>query len=132
MRGFLQAACGTLAVIALFLAWYYIAANYDYAALAGTYVFHENGETCTLYLHSDRTFAQELNRSGETKRSLGHWHRSGESGVSFSNEFQKLSGEEMSGEGHAVGQFEKLLGIFPRLVLDPLPDGPTFRKRWLL
>jgi hypothetical protein len=132
VRGFLQATCSVLVVIALFFGWYYIAANYDYAALAGTYVFRGNGETCTLYLHSDRTFVQELIRSGEAQRSQGHWHRSGESGVSFSSEFQKLSGEEMSAEGQAHGQFEKLLGIFPHLVLAPLPDGPTFRKKWLL
>ena len=130
MSGFLRASCGVLLVIALFFGWYYIAANYDYAALAGTYVFHGNGETCTLHLHSDRTFVQELNRSGETRRSQGSWHRYGESHVSFSNEFQKLSAQEMNAEGQAHGQFEKVLGIFPSLVLAPLPDGPRFHRKW--
>lgn len=130
MKGFLQAICGVLVVIALFFGWYYIAANHDYAALAGTYVFHGNGEVCTLHLQSDRTFVEDLNRSGETQRSQGQWHRYGQSHVSFSNEFQRLTGEEMNAEGQAHGQFEKLLGIFPRLVLAPLPDGPTLHKKW--
>lgn len=130
MTGLLRASCGVLVVIALFVGWYYIAANYDYAALAGTYVFQGSGEKCTLYLHADRTFVQELNRSGKTQRSQGRWHRYGESHVSFSNEFQKLSGEEMNAEGQAHGQFEKLFGIFPRLVLAPLPDGPMFHRKW--
>ena len=130
MTGFLRAICGVLVVIALFFGSYYIAANYDYAALAGTYVFHGNGEVCTLHLQSDRTFVQKIHRSGETQRSQGQWHRSGQAGVSFSKEFQTLPGEEMNAEGQAHGQFEKLLGIFPRLILAPLPDGPTFHKKW--
>lgn len=43
-------------VLALFWAWYSIAANYDYAALAGTYRFYGNEETCVLRLHTMAPF----------------------------------------------------------------------------
>jgi hypothetical protein len=118
-----------LFAIVLFCAWWYVAFNYGYSALTGTYVFHRSGEVCTLYLRPDRTFVQELSRSGESQKSQGHWHRYGESHVSFSNEFLKLSGEEMNAAGEAHGEFGKTLGIFPFLVLAPLPDGPRFHKK---
>jgi hypothetical protein len=116
--------------IAAFWAWYSMAANYDYRALAGTYVFQGTGETCTLYLHADRTFEEEINRSGKTQKSAGHWDRYGEAHVSFSSEFLKLTNEELNASGQAHGQFDKTLGIFPTLVLAPLPDGPRFHKKW--
>ena len=118
-----------LLAIVLFCAWWCVAFNYGYGALAGTYVFHGSGEVCTLYLRPDRTFVQELSRSGEIKKSQGHWHRYGESHVSFSNEFLKLSGEEMNAAGEAHGEFGKTLGIFPYLVLAPLPNGPQFHEK---
>jgi hypothetical protein len=108
-----------------------VAADYDYSALAGTYIFRGKSETCTLRLNADRTFTQELSRGREIQKSQGQWNRYGESHVSFSNEFLKVSGEEMNADGQAHGQFEKLLGIFPTLVLAPIPDGPKFRKRRL-
>jgi hypothetical protein len=100
------------------------------ATLAGTYIFSGNGETCTLYLGRDSTFVQELSRFGHIERSEGHWHRYGQAHVSFSNEFLKLSGEELNAEGQAHGQFEKTLGLFPTLVLAPLPNGPRFRRKF--
>src|ERR1700730_4045606 len=115
--------------VVLFCAWWYVAFNYDYGALAGTYVCQASGEMCTLYMRPDRTFVQELSRSGEIQKSQGHWHRYGESHVSFSNEFLKLSGEEVNAAGGAHGEFGKTLGIFPYLVLAPLPNGPQFRKK---
>ncbi|MFZ0418400.1 MAG: hypothetical protein WAM04_09850 [Candidatus Sulfotelmatobacter sp.] len=124
-----RATLGTFLGILLFWVWYSIAANYDYAALAGTYVFHGNGETCTLYLRPDRTFVQQLSRSGATLSSRGNWHRYGEAHVSFSNEFVKLSGEEANADGQAHGQFDKTLGLIPNLVLAPLPNGPRFHKK---
>ena len=129
MTTFVRAGCGILLLAALFAVWYSVAANYDHGALAGTYVFHGNVETCILYLQTDRTFVQELSRSGEIRKSQGHWHRYGESHVSFSNEFLRISGEEMNTAGQAHGEFDKRLGIFPILVLAPLPDGPTFHKQ---
>jgi len=122
-------ALGMALIIILFWVWYSVASNYDYAALAGTYVFHGNGETCTLYLRPDRTFVQELSHSGEIQKSQGNWYRYGQAHVSFSNEFLKLSGEEMNADGQAHGQFEKTLGIFPTLVVAPLPNGPEFHRR---
>jgi hypothetical protein len=122
-------ALGLFLSIVVFWIWYIVAANYDYRALAGTYVFDGNGEKCTLYLRSDRTFVQQLSRSGEMQTSQGHWHRYGEAHVSFSNEFLKVSGEEINAEGQAHGQFDKRLGLFPTLVLAPLPDGPKFHKQ---
>lgn len=126
---FARLALGMGFLILLSWVWYSVAANYDYGALAGTYVFNGNGETCTLYLRPDRTFVQELSRSGEIQRSQGNWHRYGQAHVSFSNEFLKLSGEEMNADGQAHGQFDKTLGIFPTLVLAPLPNGSQFHKK---
>ena len=87
----MRVALGILLSIMIFWVWYSLAANYDYAALAGTYVFQANGETCTLFLKADHTFVQELNRGDEIKKSEGHWHRYGEAHVSFSKEFLKVS-----------------------------------------
>lgn len=120
-----------IVLIALFAVWYSIAANYDYSALAGTYTLKANGETCTLQLHPDGTFVEELGRSGEVQKSEGRWDRYGESHVSFSSEFLKLSGEELNAAGQAHGEFEKRLGIFPALVLAPVPDGPTLHRKLL-
>jgi hypothetical protein len=126
---FSRLALGILLSIVLFCAWWYVYANNSYGALAGTYVFDGNGEKCTLYLRPDRTFAQELSRSGEVQRSQGHWDRYGQAHVSFSNEFLKLSGEELNADGQAHGQFDKTLGIFPTLVLAPIPNGPKFHRK---
>jgi hypothetical protein len=122
-------AFASVGLIILFWVWYSNASNYDYKALAGTYVFEGDGETCTLYLRPDRVFVQNLSRAGETRRSEGQWHLYGEAHVSFSNEFLVLSGEATNTDGQAHGQFEKTLGFFPSLVLAPLPDGPRFRRR---
>jgi len=58
---------------------YLIAANYDYAALAGTYVLNRDAEGCTLDPRSDRTFAEELVRTGKVQEAKRTWHRYGES-----------------------------------------------------
>src|SRR3981081_1806750 len=100
-----------LLLIVLFVAWYSVAANYNYGALAGTYVLNRDGETCTLYLRPDRTFVQELNRSGNLVKAQGQWHRYGESHGSLSSEFLKVSGQEMNADGEAHGQFEKIFGL---------------------
>jgi hypothetical protein len=118
-------------LIALFIGWYATAANYDYRAIAGLYVLNQNGETCILDLRSDRTFTEELTRSGKVQRAHGTWHRYGESHVSFSSEFLTVSGEELNASGESHGEFAKRLGIFSILTLAPLPDGPKFRKRLL-
>jgi hypothetical protein len=124
----------TLAVLALlavvlFIAWYTVAANYDYSALAGVYVLNQNGERCVLNLRSDRSFTEELTQSGNIQRAAGTWHRYGQAHVSFSLDFLRVSGQELNASGEAHGQFEKSLGLFPVLTLAPLPNGPQFRKR---
>jgi hypothetical protein len=40
-----SAVAAVLLLIALFTGWYAIAANYDYGALAGTYVLNRNAES---------------------------------------------------------------------------------------
>jgi hypothetical protein len=126
---FVQVSGWTFLAIADFFIWYSIAANYEYDALVGTYVFHGNGEICTLYLNSDQTFAEELNRSGHIQKTEGQWRRYGEAHMSFSKEFLRIPGEEMNSAGQAHGEFRKTLGIFPSLVLAPLPGGPTFHRK---
>ena len=81
-----------LAVVIVGVVWYSVAANYDYDALAGTYVLQRDGEKCTLYLRPDQTFMEELNRSGVVQEAQGRWRRYGEAHVSFSGSFLKISG----------------------------------------
>lgn len=130
MKLLVKLACGGVLLLFTFWAWYSVASNYDYSALAGVYVFRGNGETCTLYLRADQTFVEELSHSGSVQRAEGHWQRYGEAHVSFSSEFLRLAKEELNGSGQAHGEFDKTFGIIPKLVLAPLPGGPTFHKRW--
>jgi hypothetical protein len=118
-----------LLVVGLFIAWYAVAANYDYGALAGTYVLQQDGESCTLHLRPDRTFSEELNRAGSSQTVEGTWHRYGEAHVSFSSSFLKVTGEELNADGEAHGQFDKTLGLFKSLTLAPINGGPTFHKK---
>jgi len=120
-----------LAAVA-FSAWYHIAANYDYQALCGTYVYRTNNETCVLHLYQNRTFVQEISDQGKVQRVHGNWSRFGEAHVAFSSEFLKLPGQAFDTSGQAHGEFEKILGLFPKLSLAPVPGGPTFHKKWLL
>jgi len=115
--------------IALLDAWYVVAADYDYGALAGTYVFDQNGERCTLHLRSDRTFTEELNHAGAVQTAEGTWRRIGEAGVSFSKEFISVVGEERSATGEAYGSFDKEFGLLTTLTLAPQFSGPILRKK---
>jgi hypothetical protein len=124
-----SAVAAVLLLIALFVCWYVIAADYDYGALAGTYVLNRGTEKCTLDLRSDRTFTEELVRAGWVQKAQGTWRRYGESHVSFSREFLTMSGEEVNADGEAHGEFSKTLGLLPFLTLAPLPDGPKFWKK---
>ena len=81
-----------LVAILLFTGWYVVAANYDYAALAGTYSFRGGGVTSTLLLRSDRSFHQEVLEKGQREVADGSWRIIGEGGVSFSKEFLRLPG----------------------------------------
>lgn len=130
MRLIFKAGCGVVLLLVAFWLWYSVASNYDYGALAGTYVFRGNGESCTLYLRANQTFTEELSRSGFTRKAQGRWLRYGESHVSFSNGFLTVSNQRLNESGQTHGEFDKTLGIIPRLVLAPLPDGPTFHRKW--
>src|ERR1700745_166114 len=96
--------------IALFFGWYVVAADYDYRALAGTYVGAGNGAKHTLKLASDHTFSDEIDDSRNRRMVQGQWRRYGESHLSFSNQFIKVPGQELNAAGEAHGQFEKTLG----------------------
>ena len=117
--------------LAAFWVWWSVASNYDVGFISGTYVFRNSVTKCILYLRPDGTFSQELNSEGGTQNAQGHWIRYGEAHVEFSNEFLNLPGEELDAAGHAHGQFEKTLGIFPILVLAPIENGPKFHRRLL-
>jgi hypothetical protein len=131
LHKFVRVMGAVLALIVLLGFWYAVAANYDYSALSGVYVLNRDAERCTLHLRSDRTFAEELVRSGSIQKAQGTWHRYGESHVSFSREFLTISGQEVNANGEAHGEFSKTLGFLPCLTLAPLPDGPKFRKNLL-
>ena len=119
---------GIVIGLALLMGWYEVAANYDYGALAGTYVLAAGGEQCTLRLAPDQTFTEEIRDFRNERIVRGHWRRYGEAHVPFSGDFIKISGEELNAAGEAHGQFEKTLGLWPLLTLAPLPDGPKFRR----
>jgi hypothetical protein len=107
--------------------WYVVAADYDYGALAGTYVLDQNGVRCTLHLRSDRTFVEELNRTGMAQTAEGTWRRYGEAHVSFAKEFLKFAGEEQNASGEAHGQFNKSFGLFIALAR-PRPGRTNVAK----
>ncbi len=109
--------------------WYVVAADYDYPALSGTYVFSGGGEECTLNLRSDGTFTEDLTQQGQRRSTKGTWHRYGLGHVSFSNDFVTLPGQKLNGNGQSHGQFGKTLGFFPTLTLAPIPGGPVLRRR---
>ncbi|HTS08712.1 MAG TPA: hypothetical protein VMP68_24300 [Candidatus Eisenbacteria bacterium] len=58
----------------------------------------------------------------------GHWDRYGQSHVSFSGDFQTLPDEELNSAGEAQGEFDKILGLCPTLVLAPVTSGPKFHR----
>jgi hypothetical protein len=128
-------------VLFAFWIWWYFASNYNYGALAGTYVFRGEGVTSTLLLRKDATFHQTLQQKGLIHQADGRWERIGEGGVNFSPEFLRVPGaqtfiEQQPGHGDGTvadnefyGEFEKFLGIYPSLHLDPKPDGPVFHKQ---
>ena len=116
-------------LMGLFFLWYDVAANFDYNSLSGTYTYENNVEAASLFLNPDQTFVERLNRSGHIQEVKGHWRRYGEAHASFSSEFLLLQGQEPNASGEAHGEFDKTLGLFPKLILAPLPNGPTLRRK---
>ena len=128
--------------ILLFWGWYPIAANYDYSALAGTYVWHRGTASCLLVLRPDRTFHQELSVDGHRAAADGTWHRSGMSGADFSIQFLRVpgaknfievygpTGDESQAERQFYAHFAKTFGLFPVLHLEGDDAAPTFHRRF--
>jgi hypothetical protein len=119
---------GAFLLLAAFCIWYSIASNYGYDALSGTYIYRRDGESYTLHLYADQAFVEEINRAGSIQKVGGRWRRYGEAHVSFTKEFLPHPKEELNESGEAHGQFEKTLGIIPKLVVAPLPNGPTLHR----
>jgi hypothetical protein len=137
---FAKVVVGTLVVLFLFVGWYCIAANYDYTALAGTYIFHDDKVSAILLLRSDKSFHQEITEQGKRRIADGIWHRSGQAGTSFSKEFLRIPGAKTFTEEFGMsygneedseyfGRFEKIGGIYPILKLNANPPGPTLYKK---
>jgi hypothetical protein len=120
---------GVVLLILLFCGWYSVADNYGDGAISGIYALRSNVDASTVVLRPDHSFQQELNHSGEVKHAEGRWHRSGESGIEFSKEFLKVSGQELGPQGEAFGHVKRKFGLFLSIALNPEPGGPTFQKK---
>jgi hypothetical protein len=123
-----------------FCGWWWIASNYDYAALSGTYIFTGSGQSSTLVLKSDSTFQQELRHGNVTDHATGTWRRFGEGGVVFAGGFLRLPGQrsyaDSAGSDAAsprhpefYGHFEKILTVYPKLSLDGGDKEVVLHKR---
>ena len=104
-------------MVASFVLWYMIAADYGDGVASGTYHFAQDGQTATLVLKPDHRFQEELREHGETKQATGTWRRIGEGGIAFSKEFLLVTGQETGADGTAYADIHKDLGIFVSLVL---------------
>jgi hypothetical protein len=113
---------------AVFSIWYWVAADYSYSAVAGTYTFQSNGETSTLILKKDQSFQQVLTRQGKVERVQGTWRRIGEGGVNFSKEFLPVGNVQVSPDGSTYGVVQKhFFGLIPSIVLgENRNHGPIF------
>lgn len=123
-----------------FCIWFYIAADNDYSGLAGTYVYRGHDVRCVLRLRSDGSFHQELTSSSGTQTADGRWHRMGEGSVSFSLGFLRLPHAQTFVERFHMrygspdddayfGHFERILTLYPKLILDGDGDDPVLYRR---
>jgi hypothetical protein len=104
--------------LALFCAWYTVAANYDYGAVSGTYVFQRGDESSTLILRKDRTFSQQRTSNGKVEQAQGTWRRLGEGGVNFSKEFLTVGGVQPESDGSTYGEVQKsFMNLIPSIYL---------------
>jgi hypothetical protein len=131
MKAAVRAAIACVCVVCALVAWYCVAANYDYGALAGTYTFRNGNEICALHLYADRTFLENMTTHGDMRIARGTWRRIGEGGMELSGSFLKVSGQQLGPSGENYGHFDKVLGVFPVLTLDPDPGGPRFHRSLL-
>jgi len=119
-----------LSAISLFFVWYAIAADYDYGMVAGTYEFSGHGESSTLVLNKDRSFLQKRIHDGKVDYAKGTWHRSGEGGVDFSEDFLEVGGASHASDGQTYGEVIKhFLILVPSIVLgNDWDSGPRFNR----
>jgi hypothetical protein len=110
------------------MSWWTVAANYDYGSLAGTYVFRDRATRCVLRLRADQTYTERVATTNGTSAASGTWWRFGEAGTELSSSFLRVPGQRPGPSGENFGHFEKILGVFPTLTLDPYPGGPEFRR----
>jgi hypothetical protein len=104
-----------LAVIFGFAVWWVVASDYSDAVASGTYHFRQAGVVSTLVLKPDHTFRQELTQAGSTKQAIGTWRHSGQGGISFSEEFLAVPGEEIEPDGTSFADMHKALGLIVTL-----------------
>ncbi len=122
--------CGLVLLALLYWLWYWWAADYGYGAVSGTYHFAKGGEQSTLVLSENRTFRQELNRSGTVERAEGAWRRVGEGGVVFSKEFLKVADQTGRQDGQVDGQIKKdFAGLSTSIVFTGNTMTPVFRRK---
>jgi hypothetical protein len=123
-----RASAVALLSILLVYVWYTSAAENRPAALAGTYVLKDAKGICRLELRRDLTYKEDLESTGETKRSDGKWRQLGESGIIFSGGFLPVTRQQLDSDGAAYGWFGKILGFFPYIRLAPAKSGPVLRR----
>jgi hypothetical protein len=105
----------SILVVAALIFWCLVAFDYGDTVVAGTYRFDGDGVVCSLVLKADHTFAQEFKRGGTTSHATGTWRRIGEGGISFSNGFLPLPGEEVEPDGTSFADIHKTLGFLVTL-----------------
>ena len=106
-----------ICLVVSLLLWWRVASDYSDTAISGRYTFAHAGVQCTLVLGPDHTFTQELKRDGTVRRATGTWRRVGEGGVSFSDTFLPLPGEEADPDGTSFADVDRTFGIFISLRL---------------
>lgn len=120
-----------LVPVVVFVAWYCIAADYGYRAVAGSYRTKMPNGSCTLTLKRDQTFDQLLIADGKQQHSSGTWRLFGEGGIALSENFQPLPAEESAHNQTYYGEVRKTMGLFIYLQMKPSPGGPVLRKKLL-
>jgi hypothetical protein len=102
-------------LVALFVLWYSISADYGDSVAEGVYYFAQDIQTSTLVLRSDHVFQQELREGGKLEHASGTWRRVGEGSIIFSKGFLTISGQERGADGIAVADMRKKFGVFVSL-----------------
>lgn len=117
MRKWLVVIGGTFVALFCLLAWGIAAMDYGDSVATGTYRFERNGESSTLILNANHTFRQTRRLGNDEKQAEGTWRRVGEGGLSFSQEFLVVAGDEPEPDGTTFCDMHKMLGLFTSLRL---------------